>query len=319
MKLFMQTLLASSLACSLVLADDKKPEPPAALPKIGELKPLDTARYKALTDAGVLVMKLAKNTELLDVNFSLGSKKVTDEQLRQLASLGEYVSWLNLAGTDVKDAQLQHLTGLKNLERLHLEKTEVTDAGLAHLKGLSRLQYLNLYNTKIGDGGLDALGGLKHLGKLYLWQTAVTEGGAKKLHEKNPFLYINLGHDKVALQPINRSFEKPKEAPKKVEVFYSEVPETVEYGKHIAPVMKRSCISCHGEEKQKGKLRLDSPDWIKKGEVVVANELDDSELIARITLPHDDEDFMPPEGKGDPLNEIELATFKKWIQQGAKF
>ena len=37
------------------------------------------------------------------------------------------------------------------------------------------------------------------------------------------------------------------------------------YAKDIKPIFEKSCFKCHGEEKQKGKLRLDSVAAVKKG------------------------------------------------------
>ena len=37
---------------------------------------------------------------------------------------------------------LQHLEPLKNLEFLHIGSTQVTDAGLEHLQGLKKLKHL---------------------------------------------------------------------------------------------------------------------------------------------------------------------------------
>jgi len=64
------------------------------------------------------------------------------------------------------------------------------------------------------------------------------------------------------------------------------------------------CESCHGPEKQKGKLRLDSLEALMKGgengPVVVAGNPKKSPLVARVLLPATDDDHMPPEGKPAP-------------------
>src|SRR5438477_11007383 len=58
-----------------------------------------------------------------------------------------------------------------------LHGTRITDAGLEHLKGLNKLQVLNLYNTKITDAGLAHLEGLTSLTTLLLNNTPVTDAG----------------------------------------------------------------------------------------------------------------------------------------------
>ena len=73
------------------------------------------------------------------------------------------------------------------------------------------------------------------------------------------------------------------------------------YDARIAPLFDQHCVSCHGPEKEKAELRLDTFAAIMKGsdagEVIKPGELTDSELFRRITLPHDDEEFMPTDGK----------------------
>lgn len=89
----------------------------------------------------------------------------------------------------------------------------------------------------------------------------------------------------------------------------------------VAPVLSAKCAGCHGEEKQKGKLRIDSLEAILKGgsegTSVVPGKLDESSLIQRVYLPLDDDEHMPPEGK-DQLSEQETAVIAFWINSGAK-
>ena len=61
---------------------------------------------------------------------------------------------LDLTGSDVTDAGLQHLRGLPQLQELVLHHTKVTDAGLGHLSQVTRLRGLWLGSTKVGDAGL---------------------------------------------------------------------------------------------------------------------------------------------------------------------
>jgi mono/diheme cytochrome c family protein len=90
---------------------------------------------------------------------------------------------------------------------------------------------------------------------------------------------------------------------------------------HIKPILSESCYSCHGPDKQKGRLRLDSPGAIaaggKNGPVVVAGDPDKSPLYQRISLPGDDMDVMP--AKGDPLTPEQIEKIGAWIKAGAKF
>lgn len=90
----------------------------------------------------------------------------------------------------------------------------------------------------------------------------------------------------------------------------------VDFAKEILPILEKSCVSCHGEDKQKGKLRLDTKEFAFKGEsVLVPGKPDASEFFHRITLPKGDDDVMPPEG--DPLTKAQQDLIKAWIEQGA--
>lgn len=99
-------------------------------------------------------------------------------------------------------------------------------------------------------------------------------------------------------------------------------PSLASYAQHVAPFFESRCISCHGERKKKGGLRLDSPEMILKGgrggEALAAGDADGSEMLIRMTLPLDDEDRMPPEHKAQP-SDAEIALVRAWIAAGASF
>ena len=87
----------------------------------------------------------------------------------------------------------------------------------------------------------------------------------------------------------------------------------------VYPVLQKHCVKCHGPEKVKGKLRLDTPEGLEaggvSGAVLVAGVPEKSLLYQRIILPEDDEEVMPPSGK--KLSEPEQNTLRKWIAAGA--
>src|SRR5215510_10890595 len=93
----------------------------------------------------------------------------------------------------------------------------------------------------------------------------------------------------------------------------------IDFGKDIQPIFEKNCIKCHGPEKQKGKLRLDSKDAAMKGgkdgAIIVAGDATKSELYRRITLPKGDDDVMPNEG--EPLTKAQIDLIRDWINQGA--
>jgi uncharacterized membrane protein/mono/diheme cytochrome c family protein len=100
------------------------------------------------------------------------------------------------------------------------------------------------------------------------------------------------------------------------------VQEAALYANVIKPILQTKCYSCHGPNKQKGKLRLDEQDFILKGgkggEVIIAGNTDESELVKRILLPKEDEDHMPPKEKPQlSKNDIDLIHW--WVSSGADF
>lgn len=92
------------------------------------------------------------------------------------------------------------------------------------------------------------------------------------------------------------------------------------YAQHIDPVFEANCVSCHGQSKVQGGLRLDSYEELMKGgkdgPVIVAGKPEQSILLVRVTLPFGHKSFMPAEGR-PPLKPEEIALIRAWVQQGA--
>jgi uncharacterized membrane protein len=92
------------------------------------------------------------------------------------------------------------------------------------------------------------------------------------------------------------------------------------YGAHVEPIFVENCYSCHGPDKQKSQLRLDSYEALmrggKHGPVIKAGDLKGSELFRRVTLPSSDDDAMPAQGKRH-LSANEIKLIELWIATGA--
>ena len=92
------------------------------------------------------------------------------------------------------------------------------------------------------------------------------------------------------------------------------------YARHIDPIFDANCVTCHGQEKVKGGLRLDSYALLmaggKNGPVIVSGKPEQSLLLKRVTLPFGQKHFMPAEGK-PPLKPEEIAWIRAWILAGA--
>src|SRR5262245_57479972 len=96
-------------------------------------------------------------------------------------------------------------------------------------------------------------------------------------------------------------------------------PPTVDFAREVFPVLQKACFECHGEQKQRGKLRLDSRSAMLKGgsggPILVPGKAEDSELLRRIALPKGSEDLMP--ARGEPLTKAQVEVIRTWINQGA--
>ena len=99
------------------------------------------------------------------------------------------------------------------------------------------------------------------------------------------------------------------------------VPDAPDFHKQVRPILEASCIECHGVEKQKGDLRMDTRANLLKGgdsgPAMVPGNIDESILLERIFLPADDDEIMPPEN--GPLSLNQLDILKRWIITGANW
>jgi mono/diheme cytochrome c family protein len=85
----------------------------------------------------------------------------------------------------------------------------------------------------------------------------------------------------------------------------------------IRPLLAQHCVECHGENKQKGALRLDSKEgWQKGGEngpALIPGKPGESRLIKAVL--RTDTDFqMPPK---HPLSSAEVEALERWVEMGA--
>src|SRR6266550_4916562 len=97
--------------------------------------------------------------------------------------------------------------------------------------------------------------------------------------------------------------------------------DKVDFGQQIKPILELDCVRCHGPEKPKGGLRLDTEGGALKGgdsgPAMVPGKPDQSPLYTSTILPADDDKHMPP--KGDPLKKDQTELLRVWIEQGAEW
>jgi mono/diheme cytochrome c family protein len=96
----------------------------------------------------------------------------------------------------------------------------------------------------------------------------------------------------------------------------------VTYEKDIKPIFEKSCFKCHGPDKQKAKLRVDSLSAALKGgengKVIEPGNSAKSVLVHNVGRIGDEDEWMPPTDKGDPLTKEQVGLIRAWIDQGAK-
>ena len=106
------------------------------------------------------------------------------------------------------------------------------------------------------------------------------------------------------------------------------LPDKVSYNFHIRPILSDKCFSCHGPDanKREAHLRLDKPESAfapltetKGAFAIVKGKPEESELFKRISSADPHYQMPTPESHIGALTPDQIALFKKWIQQGAKY
>ena len=88
------------------------------------------------------------------------------------------------------------------------------------------------------------------------------------------------------------------------------------FEKKVRPLLHAQCVKCHGADKAKGGLRLDTAEGLAKGgesgPVVVAGQPDKSRLVRAVR--GQDDQQMPPDRK---LGADDVAILAEWVKGGA--
>ncbi len=138
------------------------------------------------------------------------------------------------------------------------------------------------------------------------------------------FLFVLIGSTHKGAQlthGVNAlSFPQPSLSGSKLKTASDSSATLYELG--IAPVLSQKCISCHGTDKMKGNLQLNSAENIlkggKHGDILKGDANSSPLLLQRIHLPLNDEKHMPPEGKLQLTSE-EISFLTSWVKRGANF
>jgi mono/diheme cytochrome c family protein len=94
----------------------------------------------------------------------------------------------------------------------------------------------------------------------------------------------------------------------------------IEFDRDIRPILETSCLRCHGPERPKSHFRLDDRDAALKGGNdgvdILPGRASESPLLQRVAS-SDENNQMPPPGKGERLTPAQLDLLRAWIDQGA--
>ena len=96
----------------------------------------------------------------------------------------------------------------------------------------------------------------------------------------------------------------------------------------IRPILAQSCVGCHGEEKQKGGLRMDTKAALLKGaeedgkytKVVEPGSPEKSMIIEAVEYKNEDIQMPPPKKKvSQKLSDDQIAALKEWVKMGVPY
>ncbi len=94
-----------------------------------------------------------------------------------------------------------------------------------------------------------------------------------------------------------------------------------DFARDVAPILEVACVRCHNPEKDKGGLKLHNERGAlrggKGGAAYEAGDARGSQLIRRIGLPPEDDEFMPHQG--EPLSRVQVQVLKQWVAGGAEW
>ena len=103
-------------------------------------------------------------------------------------------------------------------------------------------------------------------------------------------------------------------------------PEKISFNEHIRPILSENCFACHGPDSgnREAGLRLDQPAAATAEpdsgmRAIVPQEVDESELVARIVSDDPDSVMPPPWAKIGRLSAGQVGLLKRWIKEGAAY
>jgi len=102
------------------------------------------------------------------------------------------MSSLLMAGTDITDAGLPHLSNMKDLKILDLSRTKITDEGLKHLVVLEGVNHLLLCDcTQLTEAGLMEVAKMKGVLRLSLQGVGLDKQAISRIGAAKPSMFID--------------------------------------------------------------------------------------------------------------------------------
>ena len=98
----------------------------------------------------------------------------------------------------------------------------------------------------------------------------------------------------------------------------------IQFNRDVRPILADHCYQCHGPDakNRQAELLLDHAESALAARdgrhAIVPGKPQESELVRRITA-SDPAERMPPAEVGRPLSEEQIATLRRWIEQGARW
>lgn len=129
--------------------------------------------------------------------------------------------------------------------------------------------------------------------------------------------------------PVVQSATENRGNAESVEPTPHEVPTTIDFVAHVAPILEVRCVRCHGPEKQKSDYRLDRREDAMRGgglaevqerPAILVGDASGSTFIRFVEALEENEDEeiypMPPK-RDEHLEESQILVLRRWIDQGA--
>jgi uncharacterized membrane protein len=137
--------------------------------------PAAVAAIQRLQKAGLTVIPVAQGSPWLTISF-VNQYTPADSLFELLETVAPQVTRLRLNDVKIPEQSWEKLGHLPHLSRIYLYGSNVKDVDLQHLTGLKYLKYINLSHTEITAGATPYLEKMPGLQQVYLYKTNIQPG-----------------------------------------------------------------------------------------------------------------------------------------------